>query len=229
MLGECAFYVACMVHNGFADVITSSAFFATFCVLLVNVFHCTGTAFDEKNIRLSRDTEIDELYLVGVSFLRVIGIEAFHKAQVRKAVETGKRPLDGNISLLTMRDGAVKKCLWESLTVHFLPLVIPTALSALVSVYRNYNRGEFVLSALALMTVYSKVIIGLILVETAFFVRLAQLLSMFEIRRVEADIRTIAPSMVSCFERRKRVTSVKNPPTSGLKSAKSGAKGAKSG
>jgi len=197
MLGECAFYAACMVHNGVADVITSCAFLCTVVLVIVNIGHCYGTAFDEANIPLSRDVEIDEIYLVGVSFLRVVGIEAFHKAQVRKAVELGKRRLDAKISMLTMKDATVGKCLREALTVHFLPGMVPTVISAMVSVYRNYNRGEFALSALALATVYSRLVVGLILVETAFFVRLAQALSMFEIRRVEADIRTVAPSMVS--------------------------------
>ena len=58
------------------------------------------------------------------------------------------------------------------------------------------QRGETLLAVLAGCSVYSKLTQMLILAETAFFMRMSQRLSEFEVRRVEADIRTVTPNLI---------------------------------
>jgi len=90
----------------------------------------------------------------------------------------------------------IEQCTKEAFTVHCLFGLLPVLGSALVSTKRNLERGERVLAMLALLSAYSKFAQIMILVQVAFVVRMAQVLSMFEIRRCEADIRTISPSLI---------------------------------
>jgi hypothetical protein len=74
--------------------------------------------------------------------------------------------------------------------------LVPTALSAGFGCYRNAKRGETLMSLLSFLSIGSRFTVACSMFEMAFYVRLNQRLSDFEIRRVEADIRTITPSMI---------------------------------
>jgi len=195
-IGECAFYIVAMAHNGEYDLITCSALLCAVLMCALNMLHCYSTAFHEASIPTSNNTDIEDTHLAGVSYLRACGFDAFAKAQERAAVEAGRRGVDKATSLKTFKEDSINAVLTETLTLHLLPGLIPSGVAAVVSAYRNYMRGEHLLCGLAIITVYSRLVTMAMLVEVAFFLRLSQVWSMFEVRRVEADIRTVAPAMI---------------------------------
>jgi hypothetical protein len=139
--------------------------------------------------------EVDDIRLKGMAFLRCRGMDLFAAAQAKEA-RRGAYSLTDENSLRTLKEKFIKASLVEAFTLHLVWGFAPTAVSAVVGAYRNHQRGEILMSLLSICALLSRVGIGCGLVESAFFLRLNQRLSEFEIRRVEADIRTISPNMI---------------------------------
>ena len=133
---ELSFYAVGMYRQGYVDLIAGSSFCAAFLMLLINVLHCKTTAFNEDQVELSSDQDISEISIVGVTYLRCRGMEVFSAAQDKLAADQGRKVEPGS-SLMTLRNAAVRASLVESLTLHFLPGFLPTALAASVSCFRN--------------------------------------------------------------------------------------------
>jgi len=64
------------------------------------------------------------------------------------------------------------------------------------SIVRNFGRGDKLLGLLSVCCLISKLISFIMMAQVAFVVRLSQKLSEFEIRRVEADVRTVSANMI---------------------------------
>lgn len=94
-----------------------------------------------------------------------------------------------------MRERIVSYCSREAITAHFLVGMIPFGLACATSSYRYYMRGEGTMAALALIAGYSKGVGVLAIAQVAFSVRLSQVMTEFEIRRTECDIRTVVGSL----------------------------------
>ena len=80
--------------------------------------------------------------------------------------------------------------------MHLLIGLVPLVWSCVVSVNRNIVRKDYVLAGCAALAVWSRIVYCCCSCHIAFLLRLSQVLSEFEVRRVEADIRTISPSMI---------------------------------
>jgi len=193
-LGELAFLVEMMRRQGEIDPIAGSQFVATAFLLIVNVVHCKKKAFAPQREILSKDKDLEHIGLTAVSYFRCVALDALSQAQEDLATRT--TPLDPLQSIRGLKREFIEQCTKEAFTVHCLFGLLPVLGSALVSTKRNLERGERVLAMLALLSAYSKFAQIMILVQVAFVVRMAQVLSMFEIRRCEADIRTISPSLI---------------------------------
>ncbi|GMI32478.1 hypothetical protein TeGR_g15160 [Tetraparma gracilis] len=182
-LGECGLYLNAMLMNGEADIINSSALFASLVLVAFNFIQCKRTAFNVESFALSAELSEDDVRLKGMAFLRCRGMDLFHLAQKREAKENKKKKF-------------ISQSILEACTAHVLIGLVPTALSAGFGCYRNAKRGETLMSLLSFLSIGSRFTVACSMFEMAFYVRLNQRLSDFEIRRVEADIRTITPSMI---------------------------------
>ena len=188
---EVAFYIVYMRRNG-ADAISIIALLSNLIFVLSNAVFCAGYVF--KPHHLSAHTLIDNLRLTGISYLRLHGLDVLAVAQHRMAREDGK-DVDPVADLALFRKKIVSKVFIESYTLHFLINLIPCLVSALSTTAHSFERGDWIFGCLAAGAIWSKAVTAFCLGHIAFVVRLSQRLSEFECRRVEADIRTVFPSM----------------------------------
>jgi len=80
--------------------------------------------------------------------------------------------------------------------VHFLVGLVPFVYSAATSATRYAQKDDFLMCSLAVCSLLSKVSAMLCMSHVAFTIRMSQVLSELEIRRCEADIRVVTPSMI---------------------------------
>jgi len=192
---EISFYVLAMKQRGGADLMGVTATSGALLSFFVNALHCHQKAFNPQSVPLARDCELDDARITGVSYLRLKGMDVIalnQEAQARQHLQT----ISHRVSMRTFKEETVKNVFNECITAHFLIGLLPTVISAVNSCWRMKQRGEVVMSVLAAGAVWSKTCQAFILVQVAFSVRLAQVLSEFEIRRVEADVRVVTPNLV---------------------------------
>jgi len=65
-----------------------------------------------------------------------------------------------------------------------------------MSCVRNFNRGDPLLGVLGGMSICSKFVTMLFVAHISYIIRMTQKLAEFEIRRVQADVRTVTPGLI---------------------------------
>ena len=189
-------YTAVAIHRaGGVDIITSTTLLGCFVQSAINLMHGRKKAFAPHKIPSSGSLPIDQVGLSGTSFLRLVGLEALAKAQ-EKSAEKSNRKIEKDASLRAFKDKLVGSTVFESFVFHGLTGA-PVVACAVISLARNVARGESMgLLVCSGAFVYCTLGSLLLQIQSAFAIRLAQKLSMFEIRRVEADVRTCDPNLV---------------------------------
>ena len=193
-LGQVSFYAMHIYLHG-ANIISCSSLLLAFFQLAVMPFNTFETAFLKKNLTMAKDTPEDDLWMSASCYARLRGMEVFGAGQRKLAAEKG-HDLDPDSDMSTYGPALVKTVLRETIFVHFLLMFGPMSASSIITAVRMYNRGQHLMAALAVCSFWSLGVSALILAEIGFNVRLCQRLNELEIRRTEADIRTIAPNLV---------------------------------
>ena len=173
--GELCFYVFSMRSAGRVDSVASLAMISALLMIVSNAAHCWGKAFKLKSRPLTAETNIEEIHITGVNYLRVKGLEMLAKAQEK--IEGRKvRVIKKERSTRELSKTIVENVSRECFTVHLLIGVVPICSSATVSCFR-YGFGEerdTMMSFLAACTIYSKFIGILSIAQVAFSIRLSQ-------------------------------------------------------
>jgi hypothetical protein len=190
---ELAFFGYHIYRTGRADSLTVMIIAPIFVFLAVNAAFCFKTAFVGED--LTADTPIDAIHLSGAAYLQLKGLDTLARAQQRMARESNKQ-VSPETDFGLFKQKLVSSLVWEVFTVHLVPSVVVGLGSGLSTIIRSYNRGDSVLLALAVGSTCNKLVWSSINAHTAFSVRLVQRLAEFEIRRVEADVRTITPNLI---------------------------------
>jgi len=164
-------------------------------MLVVSSAQTFSKAFKLNKYGLASNAAIDDVNLFSTSYLRCHGIDVLALAQERIAGEQGRR-LTPESSLRMFKERTVRKVEVEMVTVHLVPSFCVLGVSSIISAVRNYGRGETLLCVLSLCAGWSKLVQCFVNANIAFDIRLGQALSEFEIRRCEADVRTIDPGLI---------------------------------
>jgi len=101
----------------------------------------------------------------------------------------------------------------EVLLLHFLPGFIVGGWSCLMTCTRNLSRGDTLLGVLGCVCICSKFVQVLFLSHISYIIRMSQKLAELEIRRVEADVRTVTPGLIHRITPRFKSLLVSPPPT----------------
>ena len=174
------------------DIINVLALFSGVVFFLINTMYSAGYIF--KPHHLSAHTLIENLRLTGISFLRLHGLDVLATAQHRMAKEENKK-VEKGADLAIFRKKLVSKTVLECYTLHFLFGTIPVWISSASTIVYAVQRSDWWVVGLTIGSVWSKTLVVLTLAHCAFVVRLSQKMSELECRRVEADIRTVFPSL----------------------------------
>jgi hypothetical protein len=180
-----------MWMNG-ADAISVLALISGVVFFLINTAYSAGYIFRPHH--LSAHTLIENLRLTGISYLRLHGLDVLATAQHRMAKEK-KTKVEPAADLALFRKKLVSKILLECCTLHFLLGTIPVWISSISTIVHAVEIADWWSVVLTVGSVWSKTLVVLTLAHCAFVVRLSQCMSELECRRVEADIRTVFPSM----------------------------------
>ena len=192
MLCELAYYILHIQRSGSVNLTSGFSLMVCLASLVLNGNLSFSAAF--KFHPLTADTPLDEIRLTGLSYVRLHGLDILAAAQRRLAHATGKS-LAPSADLSLFRKRLVSSTLFECLTLHFLIGAVPLVWSSATTAARSYERGDILVSVLAAASVWSRLLMIAGLSYSSFVIRLSQKLSEFEVRRVEADIRTIQPNL----------------------------------
>jgi len=193
--GFAAFHVGIIRRTGM-DIISAISLAAQAVSFLVLTLHCFKPSFKNEKRELSVDKDIERMSLSGMCYLRLHGMDVLAAAQERLAAETSQDLRANDSSIRTLKDKFIKDTAIESLTVHLLIGVVPCICSCVTSSVRWWAKGETLMALGALSGVWATIGAFMMPCQVAFFLRLGQRLSDFEIRRCEADIRTCPPNMI---------------------------------
>ena len=180
-------------RKGGIDTITGPVLLSIFFFTIFNQSHCYVPAFVGKP--LATMFPLEETDLTRLGYLQLKGLDVLAKAQQRMAREKGKT-LTPESDLSVFRKQMVNSTILEAVTVHFLLGMTVVSCATVATVVRSIHREDYVVSILAVGALGNKFFMMLVNANVAIVTRLAQKMSDFEIRRVEADIRTITPNLI---------------------------------
>ena len=191
-LCEIAYYILHMKQQGSVDLVSFIALVVCLNVFFMNGIISFSAAF--KSHTLTANTPLEDVRLTGLSYARLHGLDILAAAQHRLANATGKS-IAPSADLSLFRKRLVSSTMFECMTVHFLIGAVPAIWSSVTTAARSYHRGDILVSVLAAASTWSRLVMILGLAHSSFVIRLSQKLSEFEVRRVEADIRTVQPNL----------------------------------
>ena len=88
-IGELLFYITTMHRNGTWDVMVASAVVSSILTSTFNLAFCHKLAFHRSRIPLTAYTDLSEIHLTGVSYLRLKGLDVLALAQEKMAKDAG--------------------------------------------------------------------------------------------------------------------------------------------
>ena len=191
-LCELSYYFVHIHRRGSVDLVSGIALVSCLPYYAMHSIVTFTVAFKSKP--LTADTPLESIRSTGLSYVRLHGLDILAAAQHRLAHEAG-RSIAPSADLSLFRKRLVSSTLTECFVIHFLIGAVPIVWSFAVTSVRSYERGDLLVSVLAAASTWSRLVVVLGLTYSAFVVRLSQKMSEFEIRRVEADIRTIKPNL----------------------------------
>jgi len=137
----------------------------------------------------------EECYLGGYLVVGLHGMDVLATAQERNAKEL-KHLVTKEDSIRSLKKRIVDETVRECATLHLLPALIPFVLSTTVTAYRRLQEGNTLMGVLAIGATFSKLISQGMFVEGLFYLRLQQRLLLFEVRRVQCDVRICPTSLI---------------------------------
>ena len=143
----------------------------------------------EEDKKMAKYSQLENLSISASNYVCCVGFEELEKAQEEIAGRTGES-LKPEQRLKVAKDKMISKVLIETFFVHFLFGFLSGGGAAYVSWSRHLRRGNVVRAWLAAGTIWSKFVIMSASAQTSFSLRLSQVFSRFEIRRLQCDIRT---------------------------------------
>jgi hypothetical protein len=187
-----AFYATAMIRDGNVNVVSVTSGFGGVAMLVVNLFYCFFVFLDEKGAYAK---SVDEMGITQYALCMLKGMEILGKAQTRMAQEKGKT-VDKNSSYDVLRSKMISETHYEVFFVHFLPGASIGLSAAAASIARYNAKGDMLMTSLSIGASGGMLVTALILAHVIMLIRLNQKLAKFEVRRVEADIRTVAPGLI---------------------------------